>query len=218
MVVIQASEISRRQPIAPRLSGRPDMRQAGYLSSIISLACAVMALVPVSIAEAQTRSVWQALKTGQAVALLRHAKAPAQRGQRRVRGPILVNLMDCSSQRNLSQAGRAQAARIGRYLRSRGVTSARVVSSAYCRTADTARLLGFGGVSFDYDLNALSRPTAGAQTAGLRRLIRSAPPGLATILVTHKTNIRAATGVSPADGEAIVVNRRGRVIGRIRSR
>lgn len=190
-------------------------------------ACAVAVVVVVSAlavltgprtAEAQSARIWQALRSGEAVALMRHAKAPEPAGVRRTRGPIVVNLLDCSSQRNLSPGGRAQADRIGRYYRARGVTSARVVSSAYCRTAETARLLGLGGVSFDYDLNALSRPTAAAQTTGLRRLIQSAPMGTPTILVTHQTNIRAATGISPADGEAIVVDRRGRVMGRIRPR
>lgn len=190
-----------------------------YLAGIVSF-CLMSAAVLVSTipASAQSQRVWQALRTGQAVALLRHAKAPRTGPRRRSRQPVVVNLMNCASQRNLSTAGRAQARRIGAYYRRRGIRSARVISSAYCRTADTARLLGFGGVSFDYDLNALSRPTAGSQTSGLRRLIRGATSGQATILVTHKTNIRAATGVTPASGDAVVVNRRGRVIGRIRAR
>lgn len=184
----------------------------------LAAAALFLGLVLADPVSAQSERVWQALKSGQAVALLRHAKAPRTGPRRRSRGPVVVNLMDCGSQRNLSSAGRAQAVRIGRYYRRRGVRTARVISSAYCRTADTARLLGFGGVSFDYDLNALSRPTAGAQTAALRGMIRSARAGTATILVTHKTNIRAAVGVTPAAGEAVVVNRRGRVIGRIRAR
>lgn len=167
-------------------------------------------------ADAQSRGAWAALASGDAVAVVRHAKAPHAPGRRRTRGPKVVNLMDCGSQRNLSAAGRAQAARIGAALKRRGVRSARVISSAYCRTMDTARLLGLGFVTWNYDLNALSKPTAGRQTAGFRALLRGAPRGVATVLVTHKTNIRALTGVTPASGETLIVNRRGRILARLR--
>lgn len=167
-------------------------------------------------AAAQSRSAWSALKSGQAVAILRHAKAPKRPGSVRSKGPRTVNLWDCSSQRNLSTAGRAQAQRIGRAFRKRGISSARIISSAYCRTADTARLLGLGGIQTDYDLNALSKPTARQQTAGFRTLIRNAPAGTATVLVTHKTNIRALIGVTPASGETLIVTRSGKVLGRMR--
>ncbi|MEL6226231.1 MAG: histidine phosphatase family protein [Pseudomonadota bacterium] len=168
------------------------------------------------VANAQSARAWQALARGEAVAIVRHAKAPHARGRRRSRGPKLVNLMDCGSQRNLSAAGRAQARRIGAALRRRGVANAQVISSYYCRTMETARLLGFGWVSWDYDLNALSRPTARQQTAGLRALVRGAPRGRPRILVTHKTNIRALTGVTPKSGETLIVSRTGKVIGRLR--
>ncbi|MEM8976627.1 MAG: histidine phosphatase family protein [Pseudomonadota bacterium] len=167
-------------------------------------------------AQAQSRAAWSALKSGKAVALLRHAKAPLRPGAVKQKGPRIVNLMDCSSQRNLSAAGRAQARRIGRAFRKRGISSARIISSAYCRTVDTARLLALGGVQTNYDINALSRPTARQQTAGFRALLRNAPSGMATILITHKSNIRALIGIGPASGETIIVTRSGRVLGRMR--
>ncbi|MEM8627024.1 MAG: histidine phosphatase family protein [Pseudomonadota bacterium] len=171
----------------------------------------------VSPAASQSAAAWNALKSGKAVAIMRHAKAPHPRGAKRTnKGVRMVNLWTCAGQRNLSAAGRAQAQRIGAHLRRRGIGSARIISSAYCRTKDTASLLGLGGVSTDYTLNALSKPSARQQTAGFRALIRSAPAGMPTILVTHKTNIRALTGVTPSSGETLIVNRRGRVIGRFK--
>lgn len=184
---------------------------------VLAASALLVALVTVPVeTDAQSRSAWRALASGQAIAIMRHAKAPRARGAKRGKGPKVVNLMDCGSQRNLSGAGRAQAARIGRAFKRRGIRSARIISSAYCRTMDTARLLGLGSPSWSYDLNALSKPTARQQTSGFRALLRNAPAGIATILVTHKTNIRALVGVTPASGETLIVNRRGRILGRLR--
>ncbi|MEO0729654.1 MAG: histidine phosphatase family protein [Pseudomonadota bacterium] len=188
-----------------------------WQSALCVVALAAAGVVGVaSPADANSRA-FSALAKGQAVAIVRHAKAPHPKGRKRVRGTKVVNLMSCASQRNLSAAGRRQAARIGAALKRRGVRSARIISSAYCRTMDTARLLNLGSVSWNYDLNALSKPTARRQTAGFRSLLRNAPAGRATIIVTHKTNIRALTGVTPASGETLIVNRKGRVLARLRN-
>ncbi|MEM9356984.1 MAG: hypothetical protein AAGB04_12295, partial [Pseudomonadota bacterium] len=61
-------------------------------------------------------------------------------------------------------------------------------------------------------------PSSGYQKSALAAMIRSSPSGQATILVTHSSNIRAVTGVKPASGETLLVNRRGRVVGRIAPR
>ena len=188
-----------------------------WFSSVCLVAVFGLLLAAVSKdASAQSRSAWEALKRGQAVAIVRHAKAPKKPGAPRPKGPIMVNLWDCSTQRNLSLAGRAQAKRIGQAFRRRGISSARVISSAYCRTVETARLMGLGTVETNYDLNALSKPTAAQQTAGFRSLMRSAPAGAVTILVTHKTNIRALVGISPSSGETLIVSKSGKVLGRMK--
>ena len=50
---------------------------------------------------------WQALRSGTAVGLLRHATAPG------IGDPAHFRLDDCATQRNLSEAGRQQARAIG---------------------------------------------------------------------------------------------------------
>ncbi len=58
---------------------------------------------------------WQALRSGTAVGLLRHALAPG------VGDPAQFRLEDCATQRNLSAAGRQQARAIGAAFRRNGI-------------------------------------------------------------------------------------------------
>ena len=80
--------------------------------------------------------VWTALRAGGHVALMRHTDAPGGVGD-----PPGFRIDDCSTQRNLSAKGRADAARIGARLKSEGIAVERIVSSPWCRCMDTATLL-----------------------------------------------------------------------------
>ena len=51
-----------------------------------------------------------------------------------------MKLDDCSTQRNLSEEGRAHARRIGEEFRRRRIPVERVLSSPWCRCLETARL------------------------------------------------------------------------------
>jgi phosphohistidine phosphatase SixA len=132
---------------------------------------------------------------------MRHALAPGGGD------PPGFRIDDCSTQRLLSEAGRAQSRASGEALRARGIASARVLSSAWCRCIETAQLLGLGTVAVEPALNSFfaDRSTAEAQTVALRGLLRawSGPDPL--VLVTHQVNITALTGVFPASGEALLV-------------
>ena len=72
---------------------------------------------------AAEEALWRALASKGHVALLRHAIAPG------TGDPPDFAVGDCSTQRNLSQEGRAQAERIGDRFRDNGIEAARVVSS-----------------------------------------------------------------------------------------
>ena len=74
------------------------------------------------------------LRSGGVVLAFRHAMAPG------TFDPPGFVLEDCRTQRNLSDEGRAQAARIGQWFREQGLTPARVRSSPWCRCLDTARI------------------------------------------------------------------------------
>jgi phosphohistidine phosphatase SixA len=160
---------------------------------------------------------WAALARGGHVALMRHALTVPGTGD-----PPGFRLEDCATQRNLSDEGRRQAARLGAAFRARNVRVSRVLSSQWCRCLDTAAAMGLGPV--ETAPAALNSFFAGqgdreAATAALRALLASLPPdGPAAVLVTHQVNVTALTGVFPAMGETLVVRLDGErfpVAGRI---
>lgn len=134
-------------------------------------------------------------------AILRHAIAPG------TGDPPEFTLGDCSTQRNLDQRGRDQARAIGAAFRDAGITVDRVLTSQWCRSAETARLLGLGEVREKPALNSFfaDRSTRAAQTAATRDLLAALPPGETAVLVSHQVNITALTGIYPRSGEVVVL-------------
>jgi len=159
-------------------------------------------------------AVWAALKNGDHVALLRHASAPG------TDDPPGFRLDDCSTQRNLSEAGREQARSIGARFREHGIDNVVIYSSQWCRCLETAKLLDLGKVNRFPGLNSFFRDGSreALQTAEVRALIDKRPKGTSLVLVTHQVNITALSGVSPQSGEIVVLRPDGEnlaVVGRI---
>lgn len=144
----------------------------------------------------------QAAKPGHIV-MMRHALAPG------TGDPSNFELDDCSTQRNLSEAGRRQARRTGEFLREAGVRQARVLSSQWCRCLDTAELLGFGPVEPLPALNSFfeDRGSGPAQTRALRARIAEMDLSRPVVMVTHQVNITSLTRVYPSSGEMVVLRR-----------
>ena len=161
-------------------------------------------------------AVWNELRAGGLVVMIRHANAPG------TGDPSGFRVDDCATQRNLSAEGRAQAAATGAAFRERGIPVGRVLSSRWCRALDTARL-AFGTAEIEPALDSLygRRDQAEAQNASSRAIMRAwTSTNTNVIMVTHNANIAALTGLSPADAEAIVVrlaaNDRLEIVGRVR--
>ena len=121
------------------------------------------------------------------------------------------NLADCTLQRNLNAAGRADARAIGREWKRLRLPVGTVLSSRYCRTRDTARL-AFGRFTPSTDITALppASPERARRVRALRRLLAQPPARANTILVAHQYNIEEATGTSLEEGEAAIFEPRGR--------
>ena len=123
--------------------------------------------------------------------------------------PPGYRLDDCSTQRNLSDEGREQARRIGRWFAERSLVPGRVRSSAWCRCLETARL-AFGSAEPWAPLNSMigererQATHAAALRAELARLARVAPHGF-EVWVTHQVNITALAGGSTGSGEAVLL-------------
>jgi phosphohistidine phosphatase SixA len=150
------------------------------------------------------------LRTGGCAVLLRHAQTEPGIGD-----PPNFRLDQCSTQRNLSPEGRTQAARIGQWFTTRGLSASSVQSSAWCRCKDTAEL-AFGRYSVLPALGSTfdSRASQPAQTESLRARLKAIAPRQFEVWVTHQVNITSLTGEMPAMGEAFVVNRSGQVLAR----
>jgi broad specificity phosphatase PhoE len=173
------------------------MRQAALVFATIGLVLAA------SVSAIAQEDLVAALRTPGHLGLMRHSTAPGSDD------PPNFKLGECSTQRNLSAGGRAQAQAVGARLRQAGLTGVRVVSSQWCRTLDTARLLGIGTVEELPALNSLvSYPgQSTAMTADARRWILSQDPSKPTILVTHQINIGALVNAYPNEGDIVVVQR-----------
>jgi broad specificity phosphatase PhoE len=162
-------------------------------------------LVASSPAAATDDALWDLLRGGGQVVLIRHTATDMTQ-----RDEAGVPLADCTRQRNLTDEGRADARRINEVFRARGIPVGRVLSSAYCRCLETARL-GFGSAEVWLPLqSALRNPEIQSErTAQIRALAGERPAGGNLILVTHQFTIRAVTGIAVAEGEMLVVTPRG---------
>jgi phosphohistidine phosphatase SixA len=147
--------------------------------------------------------IWALMKKPGAIVLLRHSNAPGSALESND-----MNFRDCSIQRNLDDAGRAQAARIGDAFRKNGIKNVRLMSSQYCRAMDTAKLMKFGPVTQQRVLNQVFLANVfEMQDAGVkgRALMRTLPKNRVTVLVSHVTNIQAMAGVLLDSGEMALV-------------
>jgi phosphohistidine phosphatase SixA len=148
--------------------------------------------------------VWTLLKKRDRIVLLRHSYAPEEPPD-----ADLENLKNCKTQRNLDETGRAQARRVGDEFRKRGIRPARIHSSQYCRSLETARLLNLGAVAELAALNQTfyAKPLEMREAADkTRQFIKTIAGRGLSVLVTHVTNIQALAGAAVASGEFAVVH------------
>lgn len=158
-----------------------------------------------SLAPASADPLVARLNEGGYVLMIRHANAPG------IGDPPGFKLDDCSTQRNLDEAGRAQAVAMGAWLRARGMQRAEVYSSQWCRCLETARLMNLGPVKPLPALNSFfERPAeAEATTRTLRAFLAERSPGSPPlVLVTHQVNISALAGTGLGVGEGVLLELR----------
>jgi broad specificity phosphatase PhoE len=162
-----------------------------------------------------TEAGWALLRDGGQVVLIRHAMTGGSNE------PANFDIDKCNTQRRLSEQGRQQAREIGSLLAARAAPTERVLSSRYCRCLDTAR------IAFDdQDVEPfapLDAPPAGQELEeASRKAIMDEIVGYSgsgnLVMVTHGEVIKALTGITPREGEAVIVQADGdklRVLGRV---
>lgn len=142
------------------------------------------------------------LRDGGYVVFLRHAATDHSQKDR-----LGVPLTDCGGQRNLDEAGRAQARSIGESWRALELPLGDVLASGYCRTRQTAEL-AFGRATIVPTLTGIPAEMVGTYTGrvrALRRLLGTKPPDSEnTVIVGHIANLEAATKVEIEEGDSAV--------------
>jgi broad specificity phosphatase PhoE len=154
-------------------------------------------------ARADETAAWAALQRGGQIVLIRHASTESGIGD-----PPGFTLADCSSQRQLSAAGRGQAQRLGAAFRSRRIAVSEVWSSRWCRCSETAQL-AFGRVTPMTMIDSSFEDSNAAASQKLRDVTtaignRSTDGNL--VMVTHQANITDLTGSGTRMGEALVLS------------
>ena len=160
-------------------------------------------IIATSSAQASETTALKNLKSGNHFAIMRHSFAPG------MGDPVIFDLNDCSTQRNLSEQGIEQAESIGNKFRDSGIKEARVFTSEWCRCIDTAESLDLGVVKELPLLNSFFQNQGKSATQTQSLIVWLAKQDLSTpmILVTHQVNITGLTDVYPASGEIIIVKR-----------
>lgn len=173
--------------------------------SLITLALWAVSVSGASAADPDD-ALWRLLKAGGQVVLMRHAVTTEGVGD-----PPGMVLADCSTQRNLSDAGRGHARQVGEAFRAHGVAVSQVVSSPWCRCLETARLAFRTEPEVSTALSNLfgRSDTDGRQVSQMKALVSRRPAAGNVAMVSHGSTILALTGVSPATGEMVIVTPQG---------
>lgn len=175
----------------------PTLRPIAVLC--IALAATLLATArPVPGQEFTDAELVAALRQGGYTIYFRHAATDWRRNDR-VSAAGDWTSCDPGKMRQLSEEGRAMALRIGAAMRALEIPVAKVLSSEYCRAAETARLLGLGPVETTRDImNMRAAEYVGGRAAVVRRARRvlsaPPPPGQNVVVVGHGNLMRAATG------------------------
>lgn len=182
----------------------------GLLRRTISLLCIALAphaqaqqpsALPDPITALSGAPLARALQRGGYTIYFRHAATDFSQTDRNV-----TAFEDCSLQRNLNDAGRRDAQAVGDAIRAMKITVSEVISSPYCRTMETARLM-FGRASASRDAIGSMTPTGKPDYSALEKILAT-PPEAVTLraVVSHGNPFQAIAGEPVlAEGEAAVI-------------
>lgn len=199
----------------------PRRRLSGYVTAFAAMVLALCTSAGAAAAQAaaspplEGRAVVEALRGGGYTIYFRHAATDWSSDDRIARKGDWTSC-DPAEMRQLSDAGRAAARRIGAAIRALGIPVGRVLSSEYCRSADTAREMGLGEVETTRDImNMRAAAYVGGREAVIRRarrVLTEGPPSpdVNQVVVGHGNLMRAATDAYASEGgSGIYAPRRG---------
>ncbi|MAN80274.1 MAG: hypothetical protein CMM77_01880 [Rhodospirillaceae bacterium] len=176
---------------------------------LVLAACMLLAARPAAAAEPQGAALVAALRAGGHVLYFRHAATDwTQNDQVRQAGDW--QSCDGAKMRQLSDTGRMTAQLIGLAIRTLDIPVGEVLSSEYCRTAETARLMSLGAVRTTTEImNLRSQDYVGGHDAAVKNarahFTRPLTPGTNRVIVGHGNLMRATTGEYTDEAGAVVL-------------
>lgn len=191
--------ITRMKPLS--FTQSRSHRLTRWRGLLVVILLAIPAFLSMSAARAEP--IAEAIdRIGGNVLFLRHALAPG------FGDPPQFAIDDCATQRNLNDAGRAQARAIGAYMTRHDIVPDAILSSQWCRCQDTARDMAIGPFSTHIGLNSFfdGHVDRGRTLAALRAHMATIAPDRLDLMVTHQVVISAITGIAPRSGGMVVYN------------
>ena len=152
-------------------------------------------------ADSKQLQILDILKKGGNLIFIRHAYAPGGGD------PVNFNINDCSTQRNLNEAGRDQSKKIGIFFKQNMIPIDLVISSEWCRCKETA-LIAFDKFETKSFLNSFySQKFSKNKKKQMKNLIKyidnwNGDKNL--VLVTHYIVISEALNYNPSSGEIVI--------------
>ena len=127
----------------------------------------------------------QALRKGGFNLYMRHAISNVGQDGNLIQTPLWWE--NCTIQRNIADAGRDQAHKLGAAMRELKIPISQVLTAQFCRTRDTGHAMGLGPLEITEDLNHQIGQRVGfdVNAARFKQLAAMPPKGTNRVLVSH---------------------------------
>ena len=135
--------------------------------------------------ELKGAALLQALRRGGFNLYMRHAIANVGQDGNLIQTPQWWE--NCSIQRNIADAGREQARKVGAAMQELKIPIGQVLTAQFCRTRDTGHSMGLGPIEITEDLNHQIGQRVGfdVNASRYRQLAEMPPKGTNRILISH---------------------------------
>ena len=140
--------------------------------------------------------------SGTNVIFLRHAIAPG------FGDPDNFEINNCDTQRNLDQAGKKQALKIGKYLKEQKIKFNEILTSEWCRCKETAIKMNIGKWKTFSGLNSFFQNHANKNKVldQLNTKLNKLKKNNLTLMISHQVVIFEITGIATKSGGLVLYN------------
>jgi len=157
-------------------------------------------------------NIVEILKKENNIIFIRHAIAPGNGD------PPNFDILDCSTQRNLSKEGELQALKIGKFFKENDINFTKVISSEWCRCKDTAKFAFknfevFSSLNSFYDAKFADNKEE--QIKNLKKYVKEWKGEDNLVLITHYVVILAVLDKGTSSGEILISNNNFKTLGSI---